>query len=378
MNIVVIIPTYNEAENVKRLIPAVAEEFEVYKQTRQNPSHDFKVLFVDGNSPDGTGKLIEELKTQFPFVNLLTEKEKAGLGGAYIYGFKYAISDMNADAIVEMDADFQHKPKDLIRLIDELDNGYDYVIGSRFIKGGSIPTDWAFYRKALSWGGNLFSKIVLNIYDLHDFTSGFKASRVKGFVDKIDLNAVLSGGFAYKIDLLYKMYKLGAKFKEIPIAFGLRDRGDSKMEKSNFIDSLRVVLTIRIRENQSFFKFAIVGFIGLFVDTSLFNILRETLFSSPRSAFFSGVFGLITTFALNNFWSFNEKKLKGAAKTLSGFALYAASSLIPVLVRTKLVYFAVHNFGDSFLVSNTAFFIGIAFGLVWNYTIYSRMIWRKV
>jgi dolichol-phosphate mannosyltransferase len=236
MKVVVVIPTYNEAQNIIPLIDVLEVEF------KKSPENDYHILVVDGNSPDGTGKLVTDASHTKPFVHLLLEQKKAGLGAAYVYGFKHAMKELNADVVVEMDADFQHNPSDVVRLVKEIENGYDYVIGSRFISGGSIPKDWAFHRKMLSIGGNIFTKVVLGIFNVNDFTSGFKASRVKNFVDKLELDSVLSGGFAYKIDLLFRMHKLKAKFKEVPIAFGLRDRGDSKMEKNNFSDSLETNL----------------------------------------------------------------------------------------------------------------------------------------
>jgi len=371
MKIVVVVPTYNEAQNIARLLEVCAQEF------KKAPQNDFKVLVVDGNSPDGTGKIVLDLKSKYPFAELLLEQKKAGLGAAYIYGFKYAMTEMHADVVMEMDADFQHDPNDIVRMTNEIEKGYDYVIGSRFVSGGSIPKDWALYRKLLSIGGSYFSKIVLGIYNVNDFTSGFKASRVKGFLDRLDLDSVLSGGFAYKIDLLFKMYKLGAKVKEVPIAFGKRDRGDSKMEKNNFADSLRVVIMLRFNENQSFFKFLAVGFIGLFVDTSLFNVLRLTSIGSNYAALISGGLAMLTTFLLNNYWSFNKHKIEGISKKILGALIYVISSSVPILVRSKIVYFAGQNFGDTFLISNIAFFIGIIFGLVWNFTVYSKIIWKK-
>lgn len=370
MNVVVVIPTYNEAENIKKLIPALNDQFS--KSTEFN----WKVLIVDGNSPDNTAKIATELSLQYPFVRVIKEVEKGGLGKAYIYGFKHAINELSADVVVEMDADFQHNPNDLIPLVTELKNGFDYVIGSRFIKGGSIPADWAFYRKLLSYGGSIFSKIVLGIYSVNDFTSGFKASRVKGFVDKLDLDNALSSGFAYKIDLLYKMHKAGAKIKEVPITFGLRDRGDSKMENGNFLDSLKVVLKIRAMEHKNFVKFIIVGFSGLFVDTVLFNLLWIGM-RSGYAALISGLIAMLTTFTLNNIWSFRDRKILGISKKTQSFALYVGSSLVPVLIRSQLVHFATDRFGETFIVSNIAFFIGIIFGLVWNFTVYSRIIWKK-
>ncbi len=371
MKITLVIPTYNEVENIRLLLPALFEEFNKY------PEHEWSVLIVDGNSPDGTASEVRTVMSNNSNVHIIVEKEKRGLGSAYITGFKEAMNGLNADAVVEMDADFQHDPKDVIRLVRELENGYDYIIGSRFVAGGSIPKEWAFYRKFLSVGGSIFSKIVLGIYNVNDFTSGFKCTRVRGFLEKVDFSQVLSKGFAYKMDLLYKMFLLGAKFREVPIEFGLRDRGDSKMENNNFMDSLKVILLLRFYKSKSFFKFAIVGFAGLFVDILIFNFARYLSGQSGLSALISGAIAMFTTFMLNNYWSFGERKIERFSKQLVGIIIYIASSAIPVLVRSKLVHYSTDTFGDTFIVSNVAFFIGIVFGLIWNYTVYSRVIWKK-
>ncbi|HXK52453.1 glycosyltransferase family 2 protein [Candidatus Nomurabacteria bacterium] len=376
MKIVIVVPTYNEVENVGNLIPAIWQE-------TKELSHDVRVLFVDGNSPDGTAEKVKEMSALYPFVSVILEPEKRGLGAAYIYAFKYAMSEMSADVVVEMDADFQHNPADIPRLIAALDAGADYAIGSRFAKGGSIPSDWALYRKLLSIGGSYFSKIVLGIFNVNDFTSGFRASRVRGFVDKIDLDSILSKGFAYKIDLLYKMHKLGAKITEVPIAFGLRDRGDSKMEKDNFQDSLKTVLTLRYRQNESFFKFLGVGLIGLFTDSALFNILYAVSLhdllhmSSSVESLVSGFIAMFVTFTLNNFWSFSARKIGSKIELAAKLGFYYATSYLPIVFRSFLIHFSEQTFGESFFVRNGAFFIGIFIGLVWNFTIYSKVIWKK-
>ncbi len=126
------------------------------------------ILVVEGNSPDGTAQVVKDKASQFSFVHLLMEEKKAGLGAAYVYGFRYAMRELKADVVVEMDADFQHDPKELPSLIKEIDNGYDYVIGSRFVKGGSIPKDWGLKRKLFSVLGNLTSKIILGIRGVND------------------------------------------------------------------------------------------------------------------------------------------------------------------------------------------------------------------
>jgi len=373
MKIVIVIPTYNEAKNIGRLIDVVGDEF------KKMPQHDFQVLVVDDSSPDGTAKIVEEKSKQFNFVHLLVRKEKRGLGAAYTHGFKYAMKELSAEVLVEMDADFQHDPKDLVRLVAEIDNGYDYVIGSRFCKGGGIPKGWEFKRRFFSKFGNLFSKIILGVGGVNDFTTGYKVSRVKGFADTIDLDNILSKGFAYKMDLLYKMHKAGAKIKEIPIQFGLRDEGISKMEKNNPLDSLKVVLMLRLKDKdtQKFLKFCMVGFVGLATDMGLANLFRITILSSKNAPLASGFIAMMVTFLLNNYWSFSEFKLKGSGSKFLYFIVYCLSSYVPIVFRSFLVGFSVNKFGNSFIVFNIAFFIGIVIGLIWNYLVYSKIIWRK-
>jgi len=218
---------------------------------------------------------------------------------------------------------------------------------------------------------------VLGLLKIKDITTGYKATRVKGVMDQLDLDSVMSQGFAYKIDLLFRMHKFGVKIVEIPINFGLRGRGDSKMEQSNFMDSLRVVLTIRYNESKSFFKFAVVGFTGFGSDTLLFNIFRLTVLPSDYSSAASGFLATIVTFLLNNAWSFGHNKIKSFSGKLKMFVPYALSSYIPILFRSWLIGFVTAKFADTALIANAAFLFGVAVGLVWNYTVYSKIIWRN-
>ena len=371
MKVVIVIPTYNEEGNIGRLLDLLALEL------LKINGHEFNVLVVDGNSTDQTREIVNEKSAQYSFIHLLKEESKEGLGSAYVKGFDYAIKNLGAEVLIEMDADFQHDPKDISRLISEIDNGFDCVIGSRFVKGGSIPKEWAFYRKFLSFGGSIFTKIVLGLYDIHDFTSGFRATKVKGFIDKIDFSQALSKGFAYKINLLFKLHKLGAKIKEIPINFGLRDRGNSKMEESNFLDSLKVVLLLRYKESQSFFKFLAVGFAGLGTDFLIFNLIRLTPVGSKYASIISGFIAMVVTFLLNNSWSFSDRKIVSLATKLKKFVLFSIFSCVPITFRSWLISFSAHKISDTFLVVNGAFFVGILIGLIWNFTVYSRIIWKK-
>ena len=372
MKVVICIPTYNEAENIGAMIDALKEQRDKVK------GHDLHLLVVDANSPDGTAKIVSGKAKDNPWVTLLLEEKKEGIGAGYFKAFKYAIDKMQADAVMEMDADFQHDPNDVPRLVAELDNGYDYIIGSRYVKGGGIPKEWAFYRKFLSFGGSLFTKIVLGIYNIDDFTGGFKLSRVKGFVDKIDFSKVNSKSFAYKVDLLYKMYKLGAKIKQVPIVFGLRDRGNSKIENNTMIDTLKVVLLLRYEDNKHFFKFLAVGMLGLVTDTVLFNVFMASGILLPRnSAITSGGVAMLVTFTFNNLWSFKERSISDKRKMFQSFVVYVLSSSVPILARGKIVQWFVNALGNTFFVYNTGFMIGVILGLIWNFTVYNKLIWKK-
>ncbi len=371
MKAVIVIPTYNERENIVRLLPVLDSIL------TKNYSGDFEILVVDGNSPDGTAAAVKALSESLPSVHLLVEPEKRGLGVAYMSGFKYAMTELGADIVVEMDADFQHDPKDVPRLLQAIEDGADYAIGSRFVRGGSIPKEWSFKRKFLSIGGNYVSKLVLGIFSVNDFTSGFKASRVRGFVDKLDLDHILSKGFAYKIDLLYRMHKLGARIVEVPIAFGLRDRGDSKMESNNMLDSLRVVLLLRLRDYSSFIKFAVVGFIGFLTDTVLFVALSMILRDPSWASLISGFTAMNVTFLLNNVWSFKKHKLRSLKRILKKLPPYYVISYIPIAFRSAvLIPLAIVFYGLDRAKIQLAFLLGIFLGMLWNYVLYSKIIWR--
>lgn len=238
--IVVIIPTYNEIGHTRRMIEVVLDK--VFPKIK---NHEMILLYVDSHSPDGTWKLIKDQTKNYPGkLYLLDEGGKFGLGSAYIHGFRFAIDKLHADAVMEMDSDFQHDPNDVSRFVAEFDHGYDYILGSRYISGGSIPKEWGFDRKFLSIVGNFVYQSTLFMFDIHDFTTGFRLARVEGFLDNINFDKVFSKSFAYKTRLLYEMKKRGAKIKEIPIQFGLRETGDSKMTNNTFTESLKVIATI--------------------------------------------------------------------------------------------------------------------------------------
>lgn len=233
MNIVIAMPTYNEAENIGRMINVLTKD--IFPKIK---NHKMMLLVIDDKSPDGTGEIVKKHKEVF-----LLEGNKEGLGMAYGRGFKYAIDNLKADAVMEMDADFQHDPFDVPRFIKAFDDGADYVIGSRYIDKGSIPREWSLDRKFLSVVGNLIYKVSLLMFDIHDFTTGYRLARVN-YLNKINFDKIFLKSFAYKTLLLSAMKKLGAKVVEVPITFSLRETGDSKMTTNTFIDSLKVIVLV--------------------------------------------------------------------------------------------------------------------------------------
>ncbi|OGC50300.1 hypothetical protein A2716_03770 [candidate division WWE3 bacterium RIFCSPHIGHO2_01_FULL_40_23] len=371
MRIVVVTPTYNEIENIDKFLDALKAQF------KGVPSCEMHSVIVDGNSTDGTTEAVRKKVKENPNIHLLVEEKKTGLGSAYILGMKYAISELKADGIVEMDADFQHDPKDVKRFVAKLNEGYDYVLGSRYIKGGSIPDSWALYRKLLSFFGNLLSRIVLGLFEIHDVTSGYRISRVST-LSKVNLEDLDRKAYTYKIQLLYEMKMKGGKIGEIPIAFGLRDRGDSKMEKENIIESLKLIFKLRIKKNASFFKFLIVGSAGLFVQTSIFYFLVLFYKINPSvsllPAFLAAV---VTTFTFNNLWSFKERKIVRVDEKMKKFIIFCLINIGTYFIQKGFIVLSQSVFGKVIFVLLVGYPLGILIGLIWNYLLYSKIVWEK-
>src|SRR4030065_1943159 len=261
--VVIIMPTYNEAENIGKMIPELFE-----KEFPKIKNAEMHLLVVDDKSPDGTGKIVQKLKSKYRNLHLLIG-EKNGLGWAYIRGMKYAKSKLNADAVMEMDADFRHPPRFVEPMVEAYLEGADYVIGSRYIPGGSVPAEWAFFRKFVSWGGNLFIRLVLLKPKLHDLTTGFRLTKVKGVLDKIDLDNIMEPKrFAYKVDLLYQSIKNAKKVVEVPLEFAPRVAEKSKFDTKEMVATFRVALILGIKDKSKFIKFGTVGFLGYVVNAS--------------------------------------------------------------------------------------------------------------
>lgn len=238
MKVTVIIPTYNERENIGPLIEALEEEFE------KIPNHEMSILVVDDNSPDGTADVVRSMMKQ-PDLAMITG-QKEGLGAAYNRGIRYAMNEMGAEIIMSMDADFSHNPKDVKRLLAEIDRGADYVVGSRYVPGGSIPAEWGLHRKFLSFFGNFVARL-LGVWEVHDQTPAFRAIRVRGVLDKINLED-MPEGYASQIAFVCWASTIGAKFSEVPVHFADREKGESKMPLRSLFEALGFLIKYRIRK----------------------------------------------------------------------------------------------------------------------------------
>lgn len=216
MKLTVVIPTYNEAENLPRLAAAL---FAL-------PVSDLHLLVVDDNSPDGTGQIAEDLAQQYPGrVNVLHRQGKLGLGTAYISGFKLALSQ-GADAVCQMDADFSHPVEKIPELLKTLET-CDVALGSRYIPGGGLDHNWPMWRKALSTFGNVYARLILRT-PIRDMTGGFRLWR-RGALLAMPLERVRSNGYAFQVEMAYIAHKLGFHFTEVPFYFADRHWGESKM-----------------------------------------------------------------------------------------------------------------------------------------------------
>ena len=227
---VVCLPTYNERENLPRVIDALEP-------------YGVEVLVIDDNSPDGTGELAAQIAAECDWVSVLHRARKEGLGPAYLAGFREALS-RDAEYVLEMDADLSHDPAAVPRLIEACVNGADVALGSRYVEGGGTE-NWGLARRIVSAGGSLYARVVLGL-DIRDLTGGFKCFR-REVLERIDLDAVTSKGYAFQIELTYRAVRAGYTVVEIPIVFVDRTHGHSKMSRAIFLEAVMRVPLLRLK-----------------------------------------------------------------------------------------------------------------------------------
>jgi dolichol-phosphate mannosyltransferase len=232
-----ILPTYNEAENVQAIVAAAAEVL------AGAAPEGFRILVVDDGSPDGTGRLADEIAAEHEWMRVLHRTEKNGIGPAYLAGFRHAL-EQGAGYVMEMDSDFSHDPADLARLLAAVKDGADLALGSRYVPGGGV-TEWGLLRRFISQGGSTYARFVLGLH-VRDLTGGFKCFR-REVLEAIHFDGVRSQGYAFQVELTYRAVQAGFKVVEVPIVFRDRQQGTSKMSWRIAAEAMWLVPLLRFR-----------------------------------------------------------------------------------------------------------------------------------
>ncbi|HVW88714.1 MAG TPA: polyprenol monophosphomannose synthase [Gaiellaceae bacterium] len=231
MRATVCLPTYNERENLERMLLALRDVLRP----------DDRVLVIDDASPDGTGEIADRLAGELGFVDVLHRPAKEGLGRAYVDGFRHVLAT-DAELVLEMDCDFSHDPADVLRLIAAAEGGADLVLGSRYVPGGGTR-NWGLARRAISKGGSLYTALFLHM-GVKDPTGGFKCFR-RAVLEQLDLDAITPRGYAFQIETTYRVKRLGFRVVEIPIVFADRTAGQSKMSRAVVLEAMLRVPLLR-------------------------------------------------------------------------------------------------------------------------------------
>jgi len=375
--VLVIIPTYNEALNIRQVIEALQAV------AARSKSNIFRVLVVDDRSPDGTAKIVKKLQREYGNIHLLSGK-KAGLGRAYMRGFKYALKQEDFDVAVMMDADLSHKPSDIPALLKDIQQGADYVIGSRYVAGGTIKGDWPLSRRINSQVANFVARKLVGISQpVTDLTGGFKAIRREALA-QIDLDNLRAGGYFFQVSLLHAFLLKEFRVREVPITFMNRTQGNSKLKMSDIIEFLYSAYKLDPNAPvQKFVRFGFVGACGTVVNLGILSFLvhftdTEVLIAALIAIELSIVFN----FFLNHYYTFK------------GYGSYQISARRESIrsVSNKMLKFNIGALGGAIISFSTfsllykvggvhyapADIIAILVAMSWNFWISTHYVWRAI
>lgn len=400
---VMVVPTYNEAHNIMPLLESLERAI-----PDGLSSGRITLLFVDGNSPDGTAEQIRNAALQFSNVHLIVEQQKGGIGQAYITGFQYAMERLGADIVIEFDADLQHPPETIPVLIDRIAAGADLVIGSRKIRGGGYPDRWDRGRLCLSRIGGFVARVLLFaprpcFFKVTDPTSGLRATRVKGVLDRIDLDTIKARGFAYKLELLHRLSLITPKIVEIPLRFRERLADESKITSQTGHEIFSTALRLRRDDpwTRRFLKFAVVGGSGVVVNALFLEFFRQSGvfrlfaagFENVRPSFVKAVVAnesawaaaasaevsIISNFLLNSAWTFRGGQDRSVARFFRRAVLFNLTSIGAIVIQFAAIGTATFLMGDTAKVRLFSLIFTVLLLVVpYNWLIYKRVIWKGV
>jgi dolichol-phosphate mannosyltransferase len=369
MKLVFIIPTYNERENIITLLDALRH---VMKDVS---GYSVSYLVVDDNSPDGTQAEVEAYKRKHADVFIITGK-KEGLGRALLRGVSHAIDHMGADVILQMDADLSHDPKVVPHFLKAIQKGADFVVGSRYIPEGSIPDNWGIHRKVQSVVGNAIVRFGLGMPYVHDWTGGFRAYKKIHF-DRVRNELGKYHGYVFQIAFLHKAILNGAKVAEVPIHFTDRKFGKSKIIPSEYIRNVFLYVFTAQKHSprvRKWVKFLIVGGWGFIINTIILELLVWSGFHPAAGSAIGAEGAIVSNFLLNNHWTFRDRKIEKSRRFIK-FLQFNGTSLGAIALQAGVVYMGTHVYGIE--AYRIFYILGVMTSLVWNYVMYSRVIWKK-
>jgi len=367
LKVVIILPTYNEKEIIELTIKEVGRTISEIKD------FNCEILVVDSLSPDKTGEIVEKLASENPNLHLLTVHER-GLGLALVKGYEYAFGELHADIVLQMDADMQHNPKDIPKLLAPFNQGADFVQGSRFIKGGGNNLEP--HRRFLSWAANWSARILFGALNSHEFTTSFRAF-TKQVYEKIDFNKVPHKGksFIFQPAFLYAALENKVEIIEVPIVFTDRRKGYSKMDMFQYSSSLlKYGIKCRMKKHAKFLKFCIVGSSGALIQSIIYGLFKSKIHPSLAIAI-GAELAIINGYIWNNKWTFSDRKI--SENKVKKFFQYNLGSLGSLLIQALTVGVGTYFFGRSQMVDWLFACLGIGIGLIWNFLFYSKIVWKK-
>ncbi len=388
--VVVVAPTFNEKGSIEKTIKLILA------QNGKIPGFDIHVLVSDSHSPDGTGEIAKKIAETEKNVHFLDVVER-GLGLAIIKGYEYGLDQLHADVLMQIDADLQHDPADIPKFLEKINEGYEYIQGSRYVKGGS--NNISPMRQLFSFGSSLVMRILTGIWKISDFTPSFKAYTKELYL-RMDKDSIPWHGTTFLIQpaAVVEAYRAGAKMAEVPIVFRKRGADKSKNEIANYIiDILGYGVEVRLskwgiklpvlywaRRSKTFIKFGTVGFLGTIVDFIFYNIFIGFLGIRPAtSKAFSTEIAILNNFSLNNIWTFKKRKTKHSLwKKLFIFNLVSFGGLAMSVLIIKFLHTV---YGDGFVnflflkipYYNMYFFATIPFVMTWNFIMNHFFTWKK-
>ncbi|MDO8638568.1 MAG: glycosyltransferase [Candidatus Daviesbacteria bacterium] len=388
--VVIVVPTYNERSSIQKVIELILA------QNGKIPGFDIHVLIVDSHSPDGTGELAKKLAAKNPKVHFLDVTER-GLGLAIVKGYDYALNKLNAEVLMQIDADLQHDPNDIPKFLQKINEGYEYIQGSRYAKGGANKI--SPLRQLFTIGLNIIMRILTGIWQISDFSPSYKAY-TKELFQRMDWGSIPWQGTTFIIQpaAVVEAYKAGAKMTEVPIIFRDRRADRSKNQVFNYIvDVLGYAMEYRLskwgikvpllyfaRRSKTFIKFGAVGLVGTLVDFFFYKLfIAKFGFIPPTAKLISTTIAIQNNFLFNNTWTFKKRKTKNSLT--ARWLLFNLVSSGGVAISYGIVY-ALHTiYGDGFwyfgkihiAYNNAYFFATIPPVMTWNFLMNHFVTWKR-